>query len=115
MSNLMSEKPQELKPEIRRRNSRLTADGRQRGVACRFSRQARYPIFLSQSPYTRLNHGSVRVSRRKASIRQIGNRNPGLQRRSVEALAKFKAKFKLNFTLLSDPDFNGSKPMARAA
>src|SRR6266568_2180431 len=83
-----------LSPPIRRRP---------RNRAQRLRRSARPPLFLPQSQHSRLNHRSVRVSRRKEAIREAQRGHPRHERRSRQSACWVKEKHRLNFPLLSDP------------
>ena len=79
----------------------------------RLSRQSLRAVLFPQSQHARLNQRSVRVSRRNEGFQESQTAVVGCSADSVEAQAKFKAKYNLNFPLLSDPDFQSDRSVWR--
>src|SRR4029077_7876209 len=63
----------------------------------RISREAGAAVFLSEGEHHRLNGGSVRVSRRKETIRQAERGDLGSQRRSGQDASRVQGKVQTKF------------------
>src|SRR5713226_2364030 len=83
-----------LPPPIRRRRT---------SRAQRLRWPASPPFLLPQSQHLRLNHRSVRVSRRKKGIRQSRRRHPRHERRPCQSASRVQGQTKTQFPVAQRP------------
>src|SRR6266705_2404326 len=76
---------------------------RERHVPRRLQGPARPALFFSQSQHSRLNHRSVRVSRRKEAFRQAGRGHPRHERGFRQGPGAVQAKEKHQFPFAERP------------
>ena len=93
----------------------LATDDGQRNLACRSARQARRAVFYPKASTPGCTTEGVRVSRRKAAIRQSRSRHSGLQRRFGRGAGKIQGQVQAEFSAAERSGFRRHRSLRRAA